>query len=324
MLSKLPALLLLAIVILPALRADDHILVKDGQKVAFLGDSITAQGWDVPGGYVKLVVAGFKTLGVNITPVPAGVGGNTSRDMLARLQNDVISKKPDWMTLSCGVNDVWHGAGGCTLDEYQKNITAILDQCQAANIKVLVMTATVIGEDDNDNNKKLVAYNDFLRQIAKTRNLPLAEENLAFQAAIKATPVRGDLANTITGDGVHPRTEGHQVMASTILQGFGATSDEIKKIQAAWYDMPNSASIEWRLEFPEGGITIHQWEILKSESTKRGTPISNLTDTLYFEALKEAIKAHENDQPPVTRFQIIGETQKRFGEKISALPTTPI
>ena len=322
--SKALSLLLLALLVLPNLRADDHLLVKEGQKVAFLGDSITFQGWDVPGGYVKLVTAGLQTLGVHITPVPAGVGGNTSRDMLARLQNDVIAKKPDWMTLSCGVNDVWHGAGGCTLDEYQKNVTAIADQCKAAGINVLIMTATPIGEDDNDNNKKLVAYNDFLRQFAKSRNLPLAEENLAFQAGIKATPVRGDLANTITGDGVHPRTEGHQIMASTLLQAFGATPDEIKKVQAAWYDMPDSAAIEWKLEFPEGGITIHQWEILKSESTKRGTPISNLTDTLFFEAMKETIKAHENDNPPISRFDIIPETRKRFGDKISALPSAPI
>ncbi len=28
--------------------------------------------------------------------------------MLARLDEAVISKKPQWMTLSCGVNDVWH------------------------------------------------------------------------------------------------------------------------------------------------------------------------------------------------------------------------
>jgi hypothetical protein len=28
--------------------------------------------------------------------------------LLARLDAEVISKKPQWMTLSCGVNDVWH------------------------------------------------------------------------------------------------------------------------------------------------------------------------------------------------------------------------
>ena len=62
-----------------------------------------------------------------IEVIPAGVGGNTSKDMLARLDRDVLSKKPDWMTLSCGVNDVWHGATGVPLDQYQQNITSIVE-----------------------------------------------------------------------------------------------------------------------------------------------------------------------------------------------------
>jgi lysophospholipase L1-like esterase len=299
--------------------ADGTLLVKDGQKVAFMGDSITQQGWEVPGGYVKLVTAGLETLGVKIVPIPAGVSGNTSADMLGRLDRDVLSKKPDWVTLSCGVNDVWHGANGVALEPYKTNITSIVDQCQKAGIKVLILTATVIGEDDNDNNKKLAAYNDFLRQLAKERNLPLAEENGAFQDALKATPKRGDRPGVLTNDGVHPNPEGHQLMAKTIIAGFGATPDQITKVEQAWFDMPGGANIDWRLEFTEGPITIHQWEALKSESTRRGTPLSNLTDTLFFEALKEAIKAHENDQPPVTRQQIGEDVQKRFSAKIDAL-----
>jgi len=46
--------------------------------------------------------------------------------MLARVDNDVIAKKPDWMKLNCGVNDVRHGTKGVPLDEYQKNITEIV------------------------------------------------------------------------------------------------------------------------------------------------------------------------------------------------------
>ena len=146
-------------------RAD--LLVKDGQKVAFLGDSITEYGWYWPGGYVKLVTAGFAGMGVHITPIPAGVSGNTSADMLARVDNDVISKKPDWVTISCGVNDVWRGPAGVALDPYKQNITTIVDKCQAAGIRVLIMTSTPIGEDlTHGNNETLIPYNDFLRQLA--------------------------------------------------------------------------------------------------------------------------------------------------------------
>ena len=49
--------------------------------------------------------------------MPAGISGHKSDQMLARLDKDVLSKKPQWMTLSCGVNDVWHGPRGVPLDE---------------------------------------------------------------------------------------------------------------------------------------------------------------------------------------------------------------
>src|SRR5690349_17494201 len=85
-----------------------EIAVKDGQKIAFLGDSIT-QGGTGPDGYVTLTIRGLEANGVKATAIPAGISGHKSNDMLARLERDVLSKKPDWMTLSCGVNDVWHG-----------------------------------------------------------------------------------------------------------------------------------------------------------------------------------------------------------------------
>lgn len=174
-----------------AFSADAEIAVKDGQKVAFMGDSITQGGWGSPGGYVKLIVAGLEANGVKVAPVPAGISGHKSNQMLERLKRDVLDKKPDWMTLSCGVNDVWHGARGVPLDQYKANITKIADECAAAGVKVIVLTATVIGEElENDNNNKLRPYNEFLRGLARERKLPLADLFGQFETAIKARAAR--------------------------------------------------------------------------------------------------------------------------------------
>ena len=127
--------------------AHAEVLIKDGQKLAFMGDSITEGGWRNPGGYVRLTIAGLEANGAKVTPIPAGIGGHKSDQMLARLKKDVLEKKPDFMTLSCGVNDVWHGARGVLLDQYKVNITAIVDQCAAAGVKVVILTATVIFEE---------------------------------------------------------------------------------------------------------------------------------------------------------------------------------
>jgi lysophospholipase L1-like esterase len=185
--AKRRMILLLSAGLLLSIAAQAKPAVKSGEKIAFMGDSITAAGWSNPRGYVRLVMAGLKANGVEAIAIPAGISGHKSDQMLERLQRDVLDKKPDWMTLSCGVNDVWHGAKGIPLDQYKTNITAIVDRCQNNGVKVMILTATVIGEElDNDNNKKLAPYNAFLRDLAKKKKCKLADLNEAFQKAIKA------------------------------------------------------------------------------------------------------------------------------------------
>jgi lysophospholipase L1-like esterase len=230
-----------------------EILVKSGDKIAFLGDSITAQGWGQPSGYVRLVIAGLKANGVEAEAVPAGISGHKSDQMLARLEKDVLSKKPQWMTLSCGVNDVWHGARGVPLDEvmaangtfdanvaqrgtYKKNITDIIDRATAAGVRPVILTATVIKEDPaGDLNQKVDPYNEFLRGLAKEKKIPLADLNAMFHEAIKAANKPG--TNVLTGDGVHMNVQGNQLMATGVLQAFGLNPQQIAKAKAAWEPM---------------------------------------------------------------------------------------
>jgi lysophospholipase L1-like esterase len=205
-----------------------EIAVKSGQKIAFMGDSITQAGVG-PKGYVTLVMRGLEASGVTATSIPAGISGHKSNDMLGRVDNDVLSKKPDWMTLSCGVNDVWHGANGVPLDQYEQNITQIVEKCQATGVKVMILTSTMIGEDQpNPNNQKLVAYNDFLRALAKDHKCLLADLNADMQAAIaKAGPDKK--GNLLTGDGVHMNPAGDVMMATGVLKAFGVSDEQIAK-----------------------------------------------------------------------------------------------
>ncbi|WP_395731267.1 SGNH/GDSL hydrolase family protein [Prosthecobacter sp.] len=227
-----------------------EIAVKNGEKIAFLGDSITAGGWGNPAGYVRLVIAGLEANGIKAEAVPAGISGHKSDQMLARLDKDVLSKKPQWMTLSCGVNDVWHGPRGVPLDEvmaktgtyddkvstrgtYKKNITAIIDQAQAAGVKPVMLTATVIQENLSSKENGLIApYNAFLRELAKEKHLPLADLNAMFQERIKAENKPN--VKVLTSDGVHMNVEGNKLMAVGLLQALGLNAAELDKARASW------------------------------------------------------------------------------------------
>lgn len=301
--------------------ADGQIIVKPGEKIAFMGDSITFQGWEVPGGYVQLVTSGLESLGVKIVPIPAGVGGNTSANMLARLDSDVLSKKPDWMTLSCGVNDVWHGRDGVALDPYEKNITSIVDQAQAAGIKVVILTATPIGEDlDNSANKLLAPYNDFLRKFAADRHLPLADENQAYQDAIKAAPAAPGTRVLTHDDGVHPDSSGHIVMAKTLLAALGATPDQLAKLENEWLDAPGSANIGATLAFHAGDLlTVRQYRTLKAMANTQKTTVDVMCVDLFYQAMLDTAKVHNSDPARPRESQFEHEMQIAFQARVAAL-----
>jgi len=257
-----------------------EIAVKSGEKIAFLGDSITQQGAGSPSGYVRLVISGLEANGVKAEAIPAGVSGHKSNDMLARLDRDVLQKKPNWMTLSCGVNDVWHGERGVPLDQYKTNITSIVDKAQAAGIKVMILTSTMIGEDQpNANNQKLVAYNDFLRALAVEKKCLLADLNADMQAALKAAPPHK--GNWLTGDGVHMNPLGNQMMAAGVLKAFGLSDAQMQKAREAWAAIPQGVG---------GSITLGQYNRLSELAAKRDRSINDLVNDELSKAVEALLK----------------------------------
>ena len=215
-------------------RAQGKISVKNGQKIAFLGNSITAAG-KRPGGYCQLVLSALKDQGIEATPVFAGIGGHKSNQMLARLEKDVLRHKPDWMTLSCGVNDVGHGPRGVDLKSYKKNITEIVKHAQAAGVKVVLLTSTMIREDQSsDLNQKLLPYNEFIKELAKEKKCLLADLNADMQAALKTFPPESPKGKQLTSDGVHMNKAGNIMMARGVAKAFGLTNQHLDKSAKSW------------------------------------------------------------------------------------------
>lgn len=267
----------------PSTGRAQSVAVQNGESIAFLGDSITQFGVSNPGGYVHLVVSGLETCGIKTVMIPAGVSGNTSKNMLDRLTKDVLSKKPTWMTLSCGVNDVWHGATGVPLDLYKQNITSIVDQAQAAGIKVMILTATMIHEDQPNNyNQQLIAYNDFLRSLATQKKCLLADLNADMQKEVGATPHQGNL---LTVDGVHMNTDGNIMMASGILRAFGVSDAQMQKVQEAWLDLPNTTEVAVKTT-----VTIRQYRQLQDLAKNQKQDVQALVTQKLGEAIAPLLK----------------------------------
>ena len=257
-------------------------VVKCGERIAFLGDSITQFG-DYATGYINLVMSGLEIGGVTgCVKIAAGVSGNKSPQMLARLQKDVLAKKPDWMTFSCGVNDVWHGARGVPLEKYKENVKAIFDKCDEAKVKVIVMTATLIGEDvANSNNCKAVAYNDFLRAEAKARGYLLADENAAMREELKKFPATDTRKNKLTKDGVHMDFPGNRMMAYCLLDAMGVDPSLHEKMDRKWRSIPWAYS---------AGVGLSYDQYKEVQRLMKAEGYGSMTDYMYDKLLEKKRK----------------------------------
>ncbi len=239
---KFSVALLAAIALAPAQELPASL--QGVHKIAVLGDSITQFG-EGPTGYVWL----FRHFLNNLYPSQhievnnVGISGNKSTDMIARFQKDVMDMKPDMLTISVGVNDVWHGfydnhpmgdgPRAVPLEEYRKLVEKMVTQAEKQGIRVVMLSTTVIYEDlSNRENAKASKYNAALRDIARKHHLAFCDYQKPFRALIKTyRDTTGGRDNLLTGDGVHMNPEGNKVMAHTLLSTLGISPEDQAKIQ---------------------------------------------------------------------------------------------
>ncbi len=210
--------------------------LKNVHTIVCLGDSITQQG-EAKGGYVWLVRQYLTSLypEQKFNVINAGISGHRSNDMLARLDRDVIARKPDLVTISVGINDVWHGfqdnhpggdgPKGIPLADFAKNVDVMVTKITQAGAKAVVLSTTVITEDvKSSENKKLKAYNSALRKIAKDHDAIFVDLQKPFHNAIVMyTDTSPAHVKVLTVDGVHLNPEGNRIMAKSILNALGVT-----------------------------------------------------------------------------------------------------
>ena len=184
-------------------------------KLAFLGDSITDIRWQPDGGYVVPVVNSLRNAGIKVQPIYAGKSGNTTRDMLYRL-NTVIKEKPDVILFMGGINDIWKNRIEFT--ESQKNIESIIKQVKDKKIKLIIISLTIITEDINSpKNKEVDHYNEFLKDIASKNNIQYIDINSVFKDILKNS---NNSERILTIDDVHLSPYGKKVLADTIVKEF--------------------------------------------------------------------------------------------------------
>ncbi|TDE12883.1 SGNH/GDSL hydrolase family protein [Dyadobacter psychrotolerans] len=200
-------------------------------RVIFFGDSITQAGVGPTGYITKMTeMLKIKNQSGQYELIGAGIGGNKVYDLYLRLEDDVLSKKPDVVFIYVGINDVWHKSShgtGTDPDKYVKFYEALIKKMKAQNIRVIVCTPTVIGERNDNSNAQdgdLNYYSKLIREIATRNNVQLCDLRKYFGDYLAQNNPENKEKGVLTSDRVHLTDEGNKFLADRMMEALVKTN----------------------------------------------------------------------------------------------------
>lgn len=207
--------------------ASKKVTLKKGDRIIFFGDSLTElAGREEPKkfvtkGYVRLVREKLQEThkDLNIEVDWVATGGHTVPDLLKRLDKDVIAKKPNIVVIQIGCND----ARRIPQETFETGLEELIDRLQKAGIQVIQCSLTSVGEKHdgtNNDDKKLEAFAEVARQVAKKKQVPLNDLRRAFVDYWKKNNPDNKGSGFLTYDGNHFNDEGHRFVAEQMLKKF--------------------------------------------------------------------------------------------------------
>ncbi|MDA0590720.1 MAG: Dabb family protein [Planctomycetota bacterium] len=208
--------------------------LKKGDRVIFLGDSITQAGVG-PKGFVSLVrnTINEKIEGVEV--IGAGISGNKVTDLENRLEKDVLSKKPTVVVIYIGINDVWHSIRdrGTPRDRFESGLKDIIGQINEAGARVILCTPSMIGEKTDGSNSLDVMLEEFSatsRKVAVETKSQLFDLRARFLKHLRIHNPKQAERGILTSDTVHLNEAGNEFVASCMLEALGVNPVEQKQI----------------------------------------------------------------------------------------------
>ena len=168
-----------------------------------------------------------------IKVINAGVGGNTSREGLRRLEQDVLMHDPHLVLVEFGNDGTPEPERHVSFEEFTANLDQIRTKVAERNNGRLIMLTfppvvdqwVSIHSEHRESYKQnggpdayQAHYRKLTRQFAQAHGLPLAD----IDKALRAEMARHGPGEYILPDGVHLTAQGNRVVAEVVLEVLSA------------------------------------------------------------------------------------------------------
>lgn len=210
-----------------------ELLLKNGDRVAVVGDSITEQKQ-----YSRFIedylLACTPELELQIFQF--GWSGERAPGFAGRMENDLVPWNPTVVTTAFGMNDGSYQPYNDVIGKnYEDGTRRIQDRMKEIGARMVVGGPGPVDVDswlrdkpehDKMYNENLGKLSAIAGKLAKERGFVFANLHpLMMEVMAKAKAANGADYHVCGGDGVHPSANGHLVMAYTFLKALGVSGD---------------------------------------------------------------------------------------------------
>ncbi|MCD8177780.1 MAG: GDSL-type esterase/lipase family protein, partial [Tannerellaceae bacterium] len=201
-----------------------------GDRWCAIGNSITHQGKYLETIYLYYLTRyPYETFDL----FNCGAGGDTATGVLIRrIEGDILVHNPTIATIMLGINDIWWENSGLYPPEYYShNLEAIIDQLEAANCRVILLTPSpydyTVKSDEPVDPKRLGLERlaGEVKEIAQKRNLPVVD---FYNPLLRLTLEQQQTDPTFTllvKDRVHTKPIADFLMGYTFIQQTTPSSE---------------------------------------------------------------------------------------------------
>ena len=200
----------------------------------FQGDSITdanrvddnEDNFGLGYGYPLLVSAELSKSHKNeFKFINRGVSGDRITDVYARIKEDIINLKPDYMSMLIGVNDVAHELTmncGVVTEKFEKIYGMLIEEIKEAlpEIKIIIMEPFVLkgsatAELWDGFKSEVKSHGEAAKRVAEKYGLCFVPLQDKFNEACADGDTR-----YWSVDGVHPTAAGHQIIKEELTKAI--------------------------------------------------------------------------------------------------------
>lgn len=165
--------------------------------------------------------------------INAGIGGNTTKDLLKRIDKDVLAKKPNLVIMMVGTNDMLNSKKMLNYKTYTSNLEMLIKKIKSSGSQLVLMTPipadSIYLFERHDKslfkempNQKIDKVVDIVKKLAQENSVYFYNLNKEFKI-LNLPQHNQDLfiknqKNSQRKDGVHPTALGYRFIAQNVYQ----------------------------------------------------------------------------------------------------------